>query len=390
MKKAILLILIIGALLFGVSFSQQNHIVFADDTQIEDEINTQLGDIDFSDVENVFDSINGQNSPLFNSSSFLDKIRNLLSGEFDSGEGVIKNIFNVLFDSVLNILPTTSLIVAISLLGNMINALRPNKGKSISNVIHFVTFGVIVTLILSIVIKMIDVSSNTIISLQSQMNAIFPLLLTMLTAMGGTVSASVYQPVMALLTNGILNIFTYLLMPLFIFSVIFSILSNFSNNIKFDKFSSFFNSSFKWIIGFIFTIFSAFMTFQGMTASSVDGISIRTAKYAIRSYVPILGGYLSDGMGVILASSNLIKNAIGMGGLLLMLSSVLSPLVELILFMLALKLVAGIVQPLGSKQIADFVSSISKSMVLLIVLLVGVAFIYFILLGLVMCSANIV
>lgn len=390
MKKAILLILIIGALLFGVSFSQQNHIVFADDTQIEDEINTQLGDIDFSDVENVFDSINGQNSPLFNSSSFLDKIRNLLSGEFDSGEGVIKNIFNVLFDSVLNILPTTSLIVAISLLGNMINALRPNKGKSISNVIHFVTFGVIVTLILSIVIKMINVSSNTIISLQSQMNAIFPLLLTMLTAMGGTVSASVYQPVMALLTNGILNIFTYLLMPLFIFSVIFSILSNFSNNIKFDKFSSFFNSSFKWIIGFIFTIFSAFMTFQGMTASSVDGISIRTAKYAIRSYVPILGGYLSDGMGVILASSNLIKNAIGMGGLLLMLSSVLSPLVELILFMLALKLVAGIVQPLGSKQIADFVSSISKSMVLLIVLLVGVAFIYFILLGLVMCSANIV
>ena len=127
-----------------------------------------------------------------------------------------------------------------------------------------------------------------------------------------------------------------------------------------------------------------------MAASSVDGISIRTAKYAIRSYVPILGGYLSDGMGVILASSNLIKNAIGMGGLLLMLSSVLSPLVELILFMLALKLVAGIVQPLGSKQIADFVSSISKSMVLLIVLLVGVAFIYFILLGLVMCSANIV
>lgn len=389
MRKVISLILIIFALLLGTNIPSLNCIALADETKIEDEINTQLGDIDFSEIEAVFDSLNAQDSPLFNSSSFLDKIRDLLSGAFDSGEGIIKSIFNVLFDSILKILPIVSLIVAISLLGNMINALKPNKGKSISNVIHFVTFGVIVTLVLSIIIKMINISSNTIMSLQSQMNAIFPLLLTMLTAMGGNVSASVYQPVMALLANGILNIFTYLLLPLFIFSVVFSILSNFSNNIKFDKFSSFFNSSFKWIIGFIFTIFSAFMTFQGITASSFDGISIRTAKYAIRSYVPILGGYLSDGMGVILASSNLIKNAIGMGGLLLMFSSLLSPLIELILFMLSLKLIAGVVQPLGSKQIADFVSSISKSMVLLIVLLVGVAFVYFILLGLVMCSANI-
>ena len=132
------------------------------------------------------------------------------------------------------------------------------------------------------------------------------------------------------------------------------------------------------------------MTFQGITASSIDGISIRTAKYAIRSYVPILGSYLSDGMGLILASSNLIKNAVGMGGLLLMLSSILSPLIELILFMLALKLIAGVVQPLGSSQVANFVSSLSKSMVLLIVLLIGVGFLYFILLGLVMCSANLV
>ena len=273
----------------------------------------------------------------------------------------------------------------------MLQGLRPNSnGKSISNVIHFVTYGVIVVLLLTLVAKMVTLTSGTISSMQAQMNAIFPILLTMLTAIGGTVSVSVYQPAMALLTGTIINLFTMVLLPIFIFSTVFSVVSNLSNTIKLDKFTNFFNSLYKWLSGLIFTIFTAFLSVQGITAGSVDGISIRTAKYAIRSYIPILGSYLSDGMSIILASSNLIKNAVGAGGLLLLFATIISPLLELIIFMLMLKLIAGIVQPLGNGQIANFVSSLSKSMVLLIVLIIGVAFIYFIMLGLVMCSANIV
>ena len=143
-------------------------------------------------------------------------------------------------------------------------------------------------------------------------------------------------------------------------------------------------------MGIVFTIFTAFLSIQGLTAMSIDGISIRTAKYAMRSYIPILGSYLSDGMGVILASSNLIKNAVGGAGLIMLLASLLSPILELVIFMLILKLTAGIIEPLGNRQVASFITSLSKSMVLLISLLIGVGFVYFIMLGLVMCSANLV
>lgn len=237
---------------------------------------------------------------------------------------------------------------------------------------------------------MVTLTTNTMQSMKSQMDAIFPLLLTLLTAVGGTTSTSVYQPAMAMLSGLIMNLFTYVLLPIFIFSVVFSVVSNLSNNVKLDKFTSFFNSTYKWLIGLIFTVFTAFLSIQGITAGSIDGISIRTARYAIRSYIPILGSYISDGMGLILVSSNLIKNAVGATGLFLLLATILSPLIQLILFMLALKLIAGILEPLGNKQIANFVSSLSKSLVLLIVLIIGLAFIYFIMLGLVMCSANVV
>ncbi len=348
---------------------------------LQQEIKDQLDGLDLDSLDKILAGFSTGQLALFGGNSFLEKIEKLLSGDFDNGKSVWTNLLSIFLDNLLGLLPIISLIIAISLLGNMIQGLKPSSsGKSISSLIHFVTYGFIVVLVLSIVIKMISTTTGSILSIKAQMDAIFPLLLTFLTAIGGTVSSSVYQPAMALLSGVIINLFTYVLLPLFIFSIVFSIVSNLSNTVKLSKFTAFFDSTFKWLTGLIFTIFTAFL--------SIDGISMKTAKYAIRSYVPLLGSYLSDGMGLILASSNLIKNAVGAAGLFMLLATILSPLIELIIFMLALKLIAGIVEPLGSRQIANFISSISKSMVLLIVILIAVAFIYFIMIGLVMCSAN--
>ncbi len=359
--------------------------------ELEEEINEQLEDLDFSSLEDILSALTNGQINIFGGTSFVEKLQKLISGEFDNNQSLWSSIISIFFENLLGLLPIVSLIIAIALIGSMLQGLKPsNSGKSISNIIHFVTYGIIVVLVLSIVVKMVGLTTNTVQTIKAQMDAIFPILLTFLTAIGGTVSTSVYQPAMALLTGTIMNLFTYVLLPIFIFSVVFSIVSNLSNTVKLDKFTSFFNSSYKWLTGLIFTVFTAFISVQGITAGSIDGISIRTAKFAIKSYVPILGSYLSDGMGIILASSNLIKNAVGATGLFLLLATIISPLIELILFMLILKLVAGIIEPLGNKQIANFISSLSKSMVLLIALIIGVAFIYFITIGLVMCSANIV
>ena len=358
---------------------------------LEENVNSQLEELDFSYLDEVLKSFTDGQIAIFGGKSFLEKVSALISGQYDDSKSLWQAVLDVFLDNILSLLPIISVIIGISILASMLQGIKPStNGKSISNVINFVTYGVIVVLILSLLTKMLFETSNTIISIKSQMDAIFPILLTLLTAVGGSVSASIYQPAMVLLTNVISGFVTYILLPIFIFSIVFSIVSNLSSQIKLDKFSGFLNSTYKWLMGLVFTIFTAFMSLQGISASSVDGISIRTAKYAIKSYVPLLGSYLSDGMGIILASSNLIKNAVGAGGLFLLLATILSPLIDLIVFMLALKLVAGIIEPLGNKEIANFISSISKSLTLLIALIIALAFVYFIMIGLVMCSANII
>ncbi len=359
--------------------------------ELQENILNQLEDLNFEGLEEILKNLDIQGNEIFGSASFKDKILSLISGQFTEGKASFwEALIALFFDDLLALLPIMATVVAIAISGGMLQGLRPtSNSKSIQDVIHFVTYGIIVVVLLGVTVKMVTMTGGVITSIKNQMDAIFPILLTLLTALGGTVSVSVYQPAMALLTGTILNFFSYILLPLFIFSIVFSVVSNLSNTVKLDKFTSFFHSTFKWLSGLIFTIFSAFISIQGITAGSVDGISIKTAKYAIRSYVPILGSYISDGLSIIIASSSLIKNAVGAAGLLLLLATIISPLIKLIIFMLALKLMSAIIEPLGNSKVANFISGISKSMVLLIAIIIGVAFIYFIMLGLIMCSANI-
>ena len=358
--------------------------------EIDDAVNDQLGDLDLSDLEDILNSSAGAKD-LFQGKSFLEKLASIINGDFaDDSSSIWEALLSLIFDNVLSFLPIIATVIAVAILGGMIQNLKPNLGsKSIGSVIHFVTYGVVVILVFSVVMRMITVTTQTIGSIKAQMDAVFPILLTMLTAVGGSVSVSVYQPAMALLASLIINIFTIFLMPLFLISTVLSLVSNLSNNVKLDKFIGFLNSMFKWVIGLVFTIFIGFASIQGIAAGSIDGLSIKTAKFAIKSYVPIVGSYISDGLYIVLASSSLIKNAVGACGLLLLAGTVLAPIIELIIFMLALKLMAGIIEPLGDGKIASFVNTLSKNMTMLISMIVAVSFMYVILTGLVMCSANI-
>lgn len=362
------------------------------ESDFNDTINDQLKDLDFGNIEDVIKDFDDNSKNIFGETSFLEKIFKIIKGEnLNNYTSIWDMIKSLLFDNILSLLPIIATIIAIAILGGMVGNLRTSSnGKSMESIIHFIIYGLTVILISSIIFKMINLTSSTLDSIKKQTEVIFPVLLTLLTAMGGTTSVGVYQPVMSFFSSTIIGLFTSFIMPLFLISVALNFISNLSNNVKLDKLSGFINSLFKWVIGIAFTLFTAFVSIQGISVAAVDGLSIRTAKFTIKNTLPVVGSYISDGLFLIIASSNLIKNAVGGAGLLLLLATIISPIIQLVLFILALKLMAGIIQPLGDNKIAEFISSLSKNMSMLIVMLVCVSFMYVILTGLVICSVNVI
>ena len=128
---------------------------------------------------------------------------------------------------------------------------------------------------------------------------------------------------------------------------------------------------------------------SGISAGSYDGVSIRATKYAIKSYVPFLGGYISDGFSLIMASGVLIKNAVGFSGLIVMFLTVISPIIKIVLCKLGLSLVSGIVESVADKRVTGFLSETSKSLSMLSSTIIAFTFAYLISTGLLMCTSNI-
>ena len=392
MKKIGCVFIVLLFALFPINTSSNFSFASASEEEFNEVIDEQLGNLDTDEIDKIFENLDDETKEIFGDESFLDKVKKIISGEVvDDSENILEYVLNLVFAKLLSFLPLISMIIGVAILGSIMQGIKPKtNGKSVSSVVNFVTYGVIVILIFSILGRLISSVMASISSLKGQMDAVFPVLLTLLTSMGGSVSVGIYQPAMAILSSIVINIFTVFLLPLFILSCILVLLNNMSNSIKLNKMIDFFNSLIKWTIGIVFTIFMGFASLQGLTAGSVDGLSIKTAKYTLKSYIPIVGGYMSDGLFLVLAGCNLIKNAVGMCGVLLMFSSLIAPLIEIIVFMLALKLVSAVVEPIGDSKSASLISGIAKNMQIMTALLVSVSFMYILLTGLVMCSANVI
>lgn len=355
--------------------------------ELENTIDEQLANLDLSGLKAFFETYCDDKLGVFQGESVLSKIQKIIEGDFGADTtSVLSGIANVFLSEIVSFLPLVSSIIAIAVLASLLTELK-GANKSVGDIVHFVCFGVVVIIIMSAVVKMISLTESVLVMLDCQMEVVFPLLLTLLTATGGTVSAAVYQPAVAVLTSVVSKIFSMVLLPIFVFAVILTIISHISPNIKLDKLAGFLFTLFKWIVGIVFTVFMGFLAIKGITAGSIDTVSFKTARYSLSTYVPIVGGYLSEGLNLILASCVLIKNAIGTCGLFLLLASVFVPLVQLILFSFVLKFTGAALQPLSDSRISNFVSSLSKVFVMPIAMILAVVFMYVVFVGLIMCTS---
>ena len=352
----------------------------------------ELNEIDFSALNGVVEEFQNNSTNIFSIDNIKSKVYSIISGENAvSYSSFFASVFSIFVDLIVKYLPMLSLIVAIGVISNLLNGIKSKfNEKSTSGLIHFVCFLAVVVLTIGMISSISKTSVSSVNSMVSQMNAIFPILLTLMIGIGATASAGVFQPIVAIISTYVADFFTYLILPLFMVSFVFGIINNLSDNIKLDKFNSFISSLFKWCVGLIFTLFFAVFTIQGISAGTFDSLSIRTTKYTIKSYIPIMGGYLSDGMDLILSSTILIKNTVGLVGILMIISTIISPLIEIVVFSLLLKLVSAILQPMGNNKTSNFLMSTSKSITMLSSCIIAVGFMYLISVGLVMTTSNVV
>lgn len=351
-----------------------------------------ISDIDFDEINAVINNFDDAQIKMFSIGNVKDKITAIINGEQAVNYSTLAQvIMQVFMQLVIEYVPMFALIVGIGVIASLLGQIKSKFAeKSVADIVHFVCFCLIVVVMATSIKRLIASTTDTLASMDGIINSLFPIILTLMTGIGAVSSVGVFEPVLAIMSSIVSNIMLKVIVPIFICSFVLNIIGHLSSNIKLDKFNSFLSSLFKWLIGITFTIFFAVISIQGISAGSFDSVSLRTAKFTISSYVPVMGGYLSQGMDLILASGVLIKNSIGLVGILIIISSILSPILEIIVFSLMLKAVSAVLQPLNNNRITNFLHSTSKTITMLSTCIIAVSFMYFLSIGMCMASANVV
>ena len=352
---------------------------------ISDSVTEQLNNLDLSKLEQFFNSIF-----TFEGISFTSYLTNLLSGNYNINfSTIISYVLNVFFNSIIDFMPTFISIISICIFSAIIKQVRNSfLSESVAEIAFYICMCAIAVLLLGQIVNVFNSCKIVIKNIAILSDIMSPIILTLMIAIGGNVSATVYNPAVTFLTNGVINLILYVLFPLIIISFTFSFASNFSSEIKLSKFSDFINSSIKWIIGITAPVFGVFLSIQGITSACYDGISIKAIKYTVSNSIPIVGGFLKDGFDFIVAGSVLIKQAIGLSCVFGLFFLIISPVLSIAVFSLMLKLCSAIIETVSDARLSNFCLSITKSLGYVTAALLLVGFMFFIMVLLMIFSAN--
>ncbi len=379
-------LLAFGCLFTGLPVQAQEE---QENTDLNANIEDILQDLDVEALQEYLDTLTQEQKEALGG-DVLEVLRSLVTGEYSLDYGnALSALAGMVFDKLSGLLPAFCIICSVSILCGILGKFKSSfSEKGTSHIIFFVGYCTVLVLILTSLAGVIKDCADTVSSLQRQMQAIFPILLTLIATSGGSVSVAVYRPAVLFLSESVVSIIVSVVFPLASLMCVLNMVGNMSGELKLKNFCAFFASVIKWTLGISLTAFTVFLSVQGITSATYDGFSFKAAKYAVSNTVPIIGSFLGSGFDLVIAGSVLIKNSLGACGIFLLAIVIAVPLVQLVAYNLFLKLAAAVTEPMGDEKVSSFLSSLSGTVNYFTAGLLAVGFMYFITILLLICSSN--
>lgn len=121
-------------------------------------------------------------------------------------------------------------------------------------------------------------------------------------------------------------------------------------------------STLKWAVTLILTsvllVFVAYLTVSGVIAGTTDAVTVKAAKFTVSSVVPVVGGILSDAAETVLAGAGILRNAVGVFGMLTVLGICLAPFLQLGIHYLVYKAAAALTATVSGGRVAGLIDNV--------------------------------
>lgn len=387
LKYSSIILLLIG--LFFFSYNGQ--LAYAEDNNYNVISNDEIN----GDLEGLYDYISTMKSDfeLINDLDPVSYIKNYIT----TGKGnlsfskICDAVISLLFKEVKTVLSMCITIVVIGIICSLIKNLQSAfSSDSISEIAFYACYALMIIVLTRTFIISLDLAKDIITEISGFMSKLLPILVVMLGVAGGFTESATMDPIVLGTTIIIPKIYLNIILPLILVTFVLQFTNNISTEPKISNLCSLVKSAVLWIQGLILTVYIGLLTVRGITASTIDAVTLKTAKFTIDNFIPIVGKTFSDAITSVAGYSLIIKNAIGSVGLIVLILIIIYPIIKIFLSSIILKISSSLLEPIADKRITKAVFSAGDSLVLILSSVLCVSLMFFVLIAMMVSAGKFV
>ena len=336
----------------------------------------------FEDVEESLNEIS--NSESFH---FTDTVKGLVKGEIPLNTETLKNLaFQAIFSELQNQKNTAVqvllLVIAAAVIMNFTDIMEKSKTSGVG---FYVMYLLLFTLLINAfygMSRMLETSLGQVIGF---MKALLPSYFAASVFASGSISGAAFYEFSFLVIMAIQWLMKYVFLPLVELYVLFGMLNHLSGDERLSRLADLMRVFTEWSLKTMMAAVIGMQAVQSLILPAVDSVKTTTVN-KVASSVPGIGNLFGNVTEMVLGSALLVKNAIGVAGMIVVVLICLAPLARLAFCALLYRAMAAIIQPVSDKRLNACVASVSDGAGLLLKIMASVAMLFFLTIAMVTAS----
>lgn len=350
-----------------------SNVAFANDDVPSTILESQKESLGISDFIN---EVEKYTNDVFENVNLNDILNQSLTGKIEK-KGILSSFNRLLGAQVKDCLNSMATILIVVIIHSIFKSICDGlQNNSTGKIAYFIQYILIVTIVIQNFSDIIVDTKSAIDSIVGMMNTLVPLLITLMLTTGSIVSANIVQPTLLFCIAFVGNFISAIIIPILLVGTSLSVVSNLSDEIKIDKLAKYFKSSIIWILGILLTIFVCLLSVEGTLSSGVDGLTAKTAKAAVSSFVPVVGKVLGDSIDTVIGCVSILKNAVGVLGIIVIIAIVAKPIIKLSLLCIIYYFTSALCEIIADKKIVKLLEQIGDTFKILLAILFAVSVLF--------------
>ena len=301
-----------------------------------------------------------------------DLFEKSLKGKFDNNK-VLKFITSMAGENIKKAITSISGIVIIVVICTILKTISENLGnESVGQVAFYSEYIMIVIILMKNFAEIVSEMRNTIQNMTAFSNSLIPVFTTLIIATGKVSSANAIEPILLLIISFINNAISNFVLPILLASTALGVVSKISDEVKVDKISKFMKKGSVWGISTALTLFVTIASLEGGLTSSLDSVAKKTGKSVISVAVPVVGNIIGNAIDTISGYANLLKNAVGTIGIVVIALICARPIINLACYTVVYYLGGALIETVADEKISDAVEEIAGTLKIFLAILASI------------------